>query len=192
MSDSSHTTAAMPPWVKRAILWFWLTALAAFYFVGVLRALHDLLIMLFLSLFVSFAVEPAVNFLERRGIRRGYATVIVLLSGIISAAAMTAAVGRALVEQTQGLVDQAPVYLDNAEDWINDTLNVDISFDALSEEFIQGGGVQNLVERFGGDIPERRRHGCEDTRAHPGRCSVHLLFGRRRPQIPSSCAVIAQ
>lgn len=149
--DALHGKA-IPPWVKRAIVWFWVTALAAFYFVGVLRALHDLLIVLFMSLFMSFAIEPAVNFLERRGIRRGYGTVIVLLVAFASAVAMTAAVGKALVDQTEGLVDQAPVYIEDIEEWISDTFNTEISFNTLRDEFLEGGGMQNLFQRFSGDI----------------------------------------
>ena len=42
---------AVPVWVKRAIVWFWLGGLAVFYLVGVVRALSTLLVVLAVSLF---------------------------------------------------------------------------------------------------------------------------------------------
>ena len=57
----------MPPWVGRAIIWFWLGALGAFYAVGLMRALRTLIVVLLVSLFIAFALEPAVNAMARRG-----------------------------------------------------------------------------------------------------------------------------
>ena len=70
----------MPGWVPKGIALFWLGFIAVELVEGVLQALRSLLIVLTVSLFLSFAIEPAVNSLARRGWRRGVATGAVFLS----------------------------------------------------------------------------------------------------------------
>ena len=41
---------------------------------GILVRLYDILVTLVVALFVSFAVEPAVKWLDDRGVRRGFGT----------------------------------------------------------------------------------------------------------------------
>ncbi|MYI35699.1 MAG: AI-2E family transporter, partial [Acidimicrobiaceae bacterium] len=117
---------AMPAWVKRAIVWFWLGGLAVFYLVGVVRALSTLLVVLVVSLFVAFALEPAVNAMERRGVRRGLGTAIMFAAVVVVAGAFFAVVGAALASETTYLIDRAPAYIDDAEDWLNDTFGLSV------------------------------------------------------------------
>ncbi|MXZ53589.1 MAG: AI-2E family transporter [Acidimicrobiaceae bacterium] len=143
---------AMPAWVKRAIVWFWLGGLAVFYLVGVVRALSTLLVVLVVSLFVAFALEPAVNAMERRGVRRGLGTAIMFAAVVVVAGAFFAVVGAALASETTYLIDRAPAYIDDAEDWLNDTFGLSVEFDTVRDEFIEGGGAQDLFSRFADDV----------------------------------------
>jgi len=143
---------AMPGWVKRAIVWFWLGGLAVFYLVGVVRALSTLLVVLLVSLFVAFALEPAVNRMEHRGIRRGIGTAFAFAAVAAIAAGFFAVVGSALASETTYLIDKTPTYIDDAENWLNDTFGLDVEFDTLREEFIEGGGAQDLFSRFADDV----------------------------------------
>ncbi len=143
---------AMPVWVKRAIVWFWLGGLAVFYLVGVVRALSTLLVVLAVSLFVAFALEPAVNRMEHRGIRRGLGAAIMFAAVVLVAGAFFAVVGTALASETTYLIDKAPTYIDDAEDWFNDTFGLDLEFDTLRDEFLEGGGAQDLFSRFADDV----------------------------------------
>jgi predicted PurR-regulated permease PerM len=142
----------MPPWVKRAIAWFWVGALATFYAVGVVRALRTLLVVLLVSLFVAFALEPAVNFLAEHHIRRGIATALafVLITGL--AALFSAIVGTALATETTFLIEKAPTYIDEIGGWLDDTFGIELDFDSVKEEFLVGGGLQNLFSRFADDV----------------------------------------
>ncbi len=142
----------MPPWVKKAILWFWLGALGVYYAVGMIHALRSLALVLVVSLFLSFAIEPAVNWMEGRGIRRGYGTGIVFVVTTIAGVAMIAAVATALAEQVRDLADNLPGYIDNAEDWINRNFDTNIEFDTLRQEFVDGGGVESLFTSFADDV----------------------------------------
>ena len=142
----------MPAWVKRAIVWFWLGGLATFYAVGVVRALRTLLVVLVVSLFIAFALEPAVNFIARRHIRRGIATAIAFLGVTALAAGFSAVVGSALATETTYLIDKAPTYIDDIESWLDDTFGIQLDFDTVRDEFLVGGGLQDLASRFADDV----------------------------------------
>ena len=143
---------AMPGWVKRAIVWFWLGAAGAFYLVGVVRALGTLLIVLLVSLFVAFALEPAVNRMERRGVRRGLGTAAMFAVVTLLVTGFSAVVGTALASQINELVDKAPGYIENLQEWLNDTFGLDYDFKTLRDEFLVGGGLQDLAGRFADDV----------------------------------------
>lgn len=138
--------------VKRSILLFWGGGLAVYYGIGALRSLRSLIIMLVVSLFLSFAIEPAVNRMARRGIRRGLGTMIVFLVILVALAGFSTAIGTALATQINDFVDEVPGYLDDIEQWANDTFNANIDFDRLQEQFISGGTVQSLATRVAGDV----------------------------------------
>lgn len=138
--------------VKRSILLFWGGGLAVYYGIGALRSLRSLIIMLVVSLFLSFAIEPAVNRMARRGIRRGLGTMIVFLVILIALAGFSTAIGTALATQINDFVDEVPGYLDDIEEWANDTFNANIDFDRLQEQFISGGTVQSVATRVAGDV----------------------------------------
>ena len=142
----------MPAWAKRATVWFWLGGLGAFYAVGVVRALRGLLIVLLVSLFLAFAMEPAVNRMEGRGIRRGLGTAIMFAVVTLLVAGFSAAVGAALATEVNALIDKGPGYIDDIESWLDDTLGFDLDFDTLKEEFLEGGGLQDLAGRFADDV----------------------------------------
>ena len=142
----------MPAWVKRAIVWFWLGGLATFYAVGVVRALRTLLVVLVVSLFIAFALEPAVNAMARRGIRRGIGTAITFLVVTGLAAGFSALVGTALASEINYLIDKAPAYIDDIGGWLDDTFGIELQFDTLKDAFLTGGGLQDLASRFADDV----------------------------------------
>ena len=142
----------VPVWVKRAIVWFWLGGLATFYAVGVVRALRTLIIVLVVSLFIAFALEPAVNAMADKGIRRGIGTAITFLVATILAAGFFALVGTALASETNYLIEKAPAYIDDIEGWLDDTFGIELDFDTVKDEFLAGGGLQDLASRFADDV----------------------------------------
>ena len=148
MNDAS----AVPVWVKRAIVWFWLGGLTAFYVVGAVRALRTLLVMLLVSLCIAFALEPAVNFMAGKNIRRGFGTAIVFLVVTGLAVGFFAAVGTALASETTYLIGKVPVYIADIEGWLDDTFGIQLEFDTLKDEFVEGGGLQELASRFADDV----------------------------------------
>ncbi|MGY2009233.1 AI-2E family transporter [Nocardia gipuzkoensis] len=125
--DPASAARGIPPWLPRAFLLAAATItglLAAFW---VLERLQGLLTVLLVSLFLAFAIEPAVNWLARRGMRRGPATGLVFLVLTALVVAFLWTLGALLVEQVTTLVKNAPEYADRGVEWINNTFHQDLS-----------------------------------------------------------------
>ena len=142
----------MPPWIPRAILWFFGTGLAIVVAWWLVVRLRGLLVMLLVALFLSFALEPAVNWMAERGWRRGAATLTVMFVLLIAGAIFIWAMGAVLVNQVTDFVDEAPRYIEDAEDWFNDTFDADVDFEDLIAEFQEGGSAQEFAAKLGGNI----------------------------------------
>lgn len=132
----------MPAWVPRAIALFWLGLVLLWFGRWLLLRLETLLIMLLVSLFLSLALEPAVNKLAARGWRRGSATGVVLLGLVVAALAFVTLIGTLLVDQVATLIDKAPDYVTQVQDWVNDTFpNANVDFNQLVENLTQEDGT---------------------------------------------------
>lgn len=118
----------------------------------VFRRLTGLLTMLLVSLFLSFALEPAVNYLSRRGMRRGSATGLVFFAGLAMLGIFLAAMGSLLADQLVKLVDEAPSYITEIEVWFDDQLGLQVNTDSILEEFNEGGSVASLASDLAGNL----------------------------------------
>ncbi|MDP8978570.1 MAG: AI-2E family transporter [Actinomycetota bacterium] len=74
----------------------------------VIRALQATLLMLLVALFLSFAMEPAVQWLARHGWRRGAATGAVFFAVLVVGVGVVAAMTPLVVEQVSGLIASLP------------------------------------------------------------------------------------
>lgn len=142
----------MPRWVPRAI------ALGFLFYIGLsvgawlLGRLSDLLILLLVSLFISFALEPAVNLLAARGWRRGTATAVVFLGGLVLVGAFSFAIGKVVVDEVAQLVDNAPDYAEQLVDFSNEHFGTELSSDEISQELTRADGpVRNLATNVAGN-----------------------------------------
>jgi predicted PurR-regulated permease PerM len=96
----------------------WLTPARLLTLVGVLvgtylalvivRALRGVLIMLLVALFLSFAMEPAVQWLNNRGVRRGLATGVVFILALLITGGIIVAMIPLVVEQVSDLIVSVP------------------------------------------------------------------------------------
>lgn len=129
---------AMPPWVPRAVVLVFAAIVVFFFGWWVLRELRTLIIMVFISLFLSLAMEPAVARLARRGWRRGPATLLVLGGVIVGVIVFAAAAGSVVVGQVNDLADNAPSYVRDFERFVNDDLGIEWDADNLVREIRSG------------------------------------------------------
>ena len=106
--DPSAETATMPRWVLRAITIFWLGFIATLVGRWLFSRLHTLLFLIAVSFFLSLAIEPGVNFLARRGWRRGVATALFLLGITLASLLFVGAIGALIGRQVANFIDDLP------------------------------------------------------------------------------------
>lgn len=123
----------LPTWFWRAVIAVGFSVLVFIGLRATIEKLTSLLGILIISLFLSFAIEPAVNHLADRGWRRGRATLacFVLLFGV--GGVFVTVMVSLVVSQVADLVDQAPTYISEATDWANETFGTEITSTELNK-----------------------------------------------------------
>ena len=123
--------------------WRWILTLLALIFVvwlvattalSVLRQISSLLTWVLVALFASFALEPAVEWLARRGWRRGLATGAILLAIVIFSIVMVASMIPLVIVQLRALIEAAPDILETASRSTERWFNVEISQATIEEQ----------------------------------------------------------
>jgi predicted PurR-regulated permease PerM len=130
----------MPRWVPRAILVFLGGVVVLLVTWALIRQLRSILLLLLVSLFLAFALEPAVNALARRGWRRGPATGVVFLALIVVVAGFIAAMGYLVVDQVSEFVDEADKYGEQIEDFVDRHFDEQIDVDETVDELTASDG----------------------------------------------------
>lgn len=155
-SESSDTNvrsdSKVPRWVIKAITLFWVGWAVSYVGTGMVRNLRSLMVVMLISLFLSFAIEPAVNRLESWGFRRGLGVWVVYLGLFVAMVGFSAAIGTALATQINSLVEEAPRYVEDMEVWLQENVDEDIDLQRISDEFVEGGGASDLANRFANDV----------------------------------------
>ena len=126
-------------WAYRLMYTFIFTIAALWGALWVLNKLRGLVIILVVALFVSFAMEPAVSWLARRGWRRGVATFFTFFMVGLVSIVMVFAMGRLLVDQVAQLVDNAPELVDESATWLNETFGLEIDTEGLQDRLADEG-----------------------------------------------------
>lgn len=142
----------MPRWVPRAIVLFFAVAVALYVLAWIVRELRSLLILILVSLFLSFAIEPAVNRLERMGFRRALGTLMVFAASAVALTLFGWAIGSVVADQFGNFVDEAPGYIEEVQQWASETLGIEFDTDALVSEFQAGGAATELATRLAGNL----------------------------------------
>ncbi|MDE0580699.1 MAG: AI-2E family transporter [bacterium] len=152
VSPEETPSQKVPPWLFRTIL-TGAVALGGLYVLGWLIAeLKMLIVIVLVSFFLSFALEPAVNRMERLGIRRGVGTGIMFLALLAAVGLFLWAIGTVLADQIGDFADDAPGYINDIEDWLEDTFDIEVDAQGLLDEFQEGGAVANLATRLADNL----------------------------------------
>ncbi|MEO8475963.1 MAG: AI-2E family transporter [Actinomycetota bacterium] len=141
----------LPPWP-----WIWqllgavvITAFGALAFLAFFRKVRDLLIWAVIALFASFALEPAVDWLAKRGWRRGLATALLLFGLAILSVIMVALMIPLLVEQIQALIKAAPDILESVGSFTKRWFGIEVSVETLTTQLTD---ANSAVSTFAKDI----------------------------------------
>jgi len=145
-------SGSAPTWINGAI-WRLVTAIVGLVVAWwLVRKLSSLLLILFISIFFSFAIEPAVNSLERRGVRRGIGTGVIFLGLILGITVFGIAMGQAVAEQITELVDEAPDRIASLETWLQDNVDDQIELGELQRTVSESGEFRSRVTDFAGGL----------------------------------------
>jgi predicted PurR-regulated permease PerM len=122
-TDSAGWPRQEPPWLRRGVLL--VLAAVAGYQVGswLFTHLRGLLGLLFLAWLFAVGIEPVVDALVRRGLRRGAATALVMLGLVALVAGFLAVFGALLVDQLGQLVTVLPDTVADVVQWVNRTFD---------------------------------------------------------------------
>jgi predicted PurR-regulated permease PerM len=143
--EQGPARARVPPWVRRAIVFLLLGAAALYISFWLVGRLRSLIVMLLVSLFLAFAMEPAANWLARRGWRRGLATatVFAVLVGVV--VVLVTAFGSLFVDQISQLIDAIPGYARQLADFLNERFGTELEGSKLASELRDSEGVRSFV-----------------------------------------------
>ncbi|MFB4303846.1 AI-2E family transporter [Actinomadura sp. NTSP31] len=121
----------MPAWLPRAFVLAGAVVLAFMALLWLLQRLRDLLLIVLVSLFLAFAIEPAVDWLAARGWRRGAGTGLMFVVIGVLLAGFLGGIGSLLATQTTHLINGFPGYVRQVVDWVNATFGTHLSRDTL-------------------------------------------------------------
>jgi predicted PurR-regulated permease PerM len=142
---------SLPPWIN-ALLWrIVFVALATAGALWAAWELRSILVALLVSLFVSFAFEPAVASLARRGWPRSRATGAVLLLAVLGLLGIGVVVLPPFVTQVSTLLERSTEYLESLEGEI-EVFGTVFSVTALTESV---GSVSDLIARYASTVAEQ-------------------------------------
>jgi predicted PurR-regulated permease PerM len=116
-----------PPWWRRAVISVIVLVIAAQVGVWAFTNLADFWYTLFFAFFLGLAMEPLVNNLERRGLKRGLGTAVVLGGLLAGSAVFFAVFGNLLLQQLAELIRGFPALIRDAVEWINERFETELS-----------------------------------------------------------------
>jgi len=102
--------------------------------------LRDLLLIVLVAWLLALAIEPVIAWCGRRGLRRGPAAALILLSGVAALAGFLALFGQLLVRQIVALVNALPEAVRTIVEWANGTLGTELTLDQ---------GLTGLADQIG-------------------------------------------
>lgn len=152
---ASSSPAAFVPWssafLRHAALWLVLGIAGGVVLAGIadslLHRLAGFLQIILISLFLSFAVEPAVGYLAKRGWRRGAATGLVFLAVLVVIAGLIALLIPAIVTGTEQLIAALPDLVHNLARYLKplgiqvNQVNIEDQLRKYGSQLLAGAGT---------------------------------------------------
>jgi predicted PurR-regulated permease PerM len=138
----------MPRWIPRLITTVVLVCIGLFAAYHMLRAVRTLLVLVVISFFLSFALEPGVNYLSRKGWRRGLATGLIFLVMITVVGLFIGLMVRLVVDQVAAFINNLPHYVDQISKFAA-RFGIEFSGQRLQAAL---SSVDTNLERFAADV----------------------------------------
>jgi predicted PurR-regulated permease PerM len=136
----------MPRWLPRAIALFWLGFIVTLIGRWLFSRIHILLLLVVVSLFLSLAIEPGVNYLARRGWRRGLATGLFLFGALLIGLLFAGAIGALIGRQVANFIDDLPTRIERVQRFVNQHFRTDLDFGEVIDQIDKGKLATSLAD----------------------------------------------
>lgn len=114
-----------------------------------LNRIHTVIYWVTVAIFASLILEPAVDWLARRGWRRGLATGLVMLISFVALMAFIALMAPLIITEVTNLVKSVPGWLNSMSKWTMANWNIDVSPAAIEKQLSAAGtDLQSLAGRL--------------------------------------------
>lgn len=126
-------------------------ALLAFWLLTNIAAIGGTLTLIVVSLFLAAGLNPAVVFFERRGLKRSWSVVLVILAVLAAVVLFVVAIVPVITDQVRSLTAQAPRWFDQLQQ--NETVQrLNEEYDVLdrAQDYVTGGDFVSTL--FGGAL----------------------------------------
>nr|WP_245659375.1 AI-2E family transporter [Streptomyces ochraceiscleroticus] len=144
--NDPRSAARMPRWLPRAMV-LALALLACFQLASwAFHQLISLLLNILIAFFLALAVEPAVDWMAARGVRRGVATGLVFLAILVAGVGFMTLLGSMLAGQITTMVGEFPQYLDSVISWTNETFHTHLSRVEVQNNLLKSDWLQRYVQ----------------------------------------------
>src|SRR5687767_7518407 len=154
MTERTPALSRQPPaWLRRGIVYA-LAAVAVYQAaVWMFQSLRNFLGLLFLAWLFAISIEPLVHRLERRGMRRGAATGLVMFGLVALVVAFIGVFGKLLVDQLGQLIRSAPDVVRSVVSWVNDTFDADFRADDIVDALnLSPDRIQETAQNLAPDL----------------------------------------
>lgn len=135
----------MPDWLPRAALTVAIVILGVLATLWVAMRLRTLIFIVFISVFVAVALDPAAQYLTRRGWSRRLAAGTVFFGAALMFFGFVAALVPLFVDQAAELAENLPGYVENVQEFIDrsDAVDVDLIDPQIADQ------LENLGDLLG-------------------------------------------
>jgi predicted PurR-regulated permease PerM len=121
-----------PQRLRRSVLLILMMLTGWLVAVWIFSAISQFLFLLLLAWLLAIAMEPAISWLVRRGVRRGVATALTGGGATAGGLVVVALFGTAFVNQLIVLVQTLPDIITGAVDWVNRTFDTSLDPDTVA------------------------------------------------------------
>ena len=113
----------------------------------------DFLFLLLTAWLLGIAITPLVEFLTKRGMRRGLSTFLTLLGLVLLSVGFIAAFGQLLASQLASLIFQIPTLVEGFIGWLNASFNLGIDPDSIEQSLnVSNSQVAGIAQDLAGGI----------------------------------------
>lgn len=140
----------VPTWLKRAVTWTIVVLVATRVALWAFASLTNFWFTLAFAFFFALAMEPLVDRLAARGMRRGAATGLVMGAILLATVMFFAVFGQLLFTQLAELIKSVPDLAASIVRWINETFEADLNYRSLLDSLnISPSQIANIASNLG-------------------------------------------